>query len=102
MLTPIHMSTLYLCCCSVLALFVLMIRRPPRSTRTDTLFPYTTLCRSQCAVPSSVRDGRKRRGRDLLHAQAGPGWKDHRSRIDRDIFVSRGRIASLAVLATDA
>src|SRR3546814_19974760 len=24
----------------------LMIRRPPRSTRTDTLFPYTTLCRS--------------------------------------------------------
>src|SRR3546814_16878147 len=25
----------------------LMIRRPPRSTRTDTLFPYTTLFRSQ-------------------------------------------------------
>src|SRR3546814_3232987 len=24
-----------------------MIRRPPRSTRTDTRFPYTTLCRSQ-------------------------------------------------------
>src|SRR3546814_6471172 len=24
-----------------------MIRRPPRSTRTDTLFPYTTLCRSE-------------------------------------------------------
>src|SRR3546814_3297413 len=29
--------------------FVLMIRRPPRSTRTDTLFPYTTLFRSQMA-----------------------------------------------------
>src|SRR3546814_8007223 len=28
-------------------LFFLMIRRPPRSTRTDTLFPYTTLFRSQ-------------------------------------------------------
>src|SRR3546814_20262065 len=27
-------------------MFFLMIRRPPRSTRTDTLFPYTTLCRS--------------------------------------------------------
>src|SRR3546814_4676260 len=27
--------------------FVLRIRRPPRSTRTDTLFPYTTLFRSQ-------------------------------------------------------
>src|SRR3546814_16851888 len=29
-----------------LLLFFLMIRRPPRSTRTDTLFPYTTLFRS--------------------------------------------------------
>src|SRR3546814_19499670 len=28
------------------ALFFFMIRRPPRSTRTDTLFPYTTLFRS--------------------------------------------------------
>src|SRR3546814_20046456 len=27
-----------------------MIRRPPRSTRTDTLFPYTTLFRSRCAL----------------------------------------------------
>src|SRR3546814_13511760 len=30
--------------------FFLMIRRPPRSTRTDTLFPYTTLFRSQYFV----------------------------------------------------
>src|SRR3546814_4444314 len=29
--------------------FFLMIRRPPRSTRTDTLFPYTTLFRSMLA-----------------------------------------------------
>src|SRR3546814_4755688 len=29
-----------------------MIRRPPRSTRTDTLFPYTTLFRSICATPT--------------------------------------------------
>src|SRR3546814_18204578 len=29
--------------------FFLMIRRPPRSTRTDTLFPYTTLFRSRQA-----------------------------------------------------
>src|SRR3546814_938126 len=28
------------------SVFFLMIRRPPRSTRTDTLFPYTTLFRS--------------------------------------------------------
>src|SRR3546814_16850416 len=33
---------------SAVAYFVfLMVRRPPRSTRTDTLFPYTTLFRSQ-------------------------------------------------------
>src|SRR3546814_12113473 len=32
--------------------FFLMIRRPPRSTRTDTLFPYTTLCRSH--LPSKL------------------------------------------------
>src|SRR3546814_10878800 len=31
---------------SILIFFFLMIRRPPRSTRTDTLFPYTTLFRS--------------------------------------------------------
>src|SRR3546814_2250261 len=39
-----------------------MIRRPPRSTRTDTLFPYTTLFRS----PRGVRPGNrlpKRRSR---------------------------------------
>src|SRR3546814_16243127 len=30
----------------LIVIFVLMIRRPPRSTRTDTLFPYTTLFRS--------------------------------------------------------
>src|SRR3546814_5544332 len=32
--------------CYVVCFFFLMIRRPPRSTRTDTLFPYTTLFRS--------------------------------------------------------
>src|SRR3546814_1442971 len=31
--------------------FFLMIRRPPRSTRTDTLFPYTTLFRSSRSSP---------------------------------------------------
>src|SRR3546814_20663564 len=30
--------------------FFLMIRRPPRSTRTDTLFPYTTLFRSRLVL----------------------------------------------------
>src|SRR3546814_10128704 len=40
--------------------FFLMIRRPPRSTRTDTLFPYTTLFLS---VPPS-----------LVKAMIAPGW----------------------------
>src|SRR3546814_5329924 len=31
----------------LIRIFFLMIRRPPRSTRTDTLFPYTTLFRSR-------------------------------------------------------
>src|SRR3546814_20718288 len=31
-----------------------MIRRPPRSTRTDTLFPYTTLFRSIGAMPEAA------------------------------------------------
>src|SRR3546814_21027943 len=35
-----------LVCAVCLLFFFLMIRRPPRSTRTDTLFPYTTLFRS--------------------------------------------------------
>src|SRR3546814_18434482 len=32
-----------------------MIRRPPRSTRTDTLFPYTTLFRSATIAPHETR-----------------------------------------------
>src|SRR3546814_6932886 len=34
--------------------FFLMIRRPPRSTRTDTLFPYTTLFRSVMPRPRTA------------------------------------------------
>src|SRR3546814_19863766 len=48
------------CCCyvvsvviySILFVFFLMILRPPRSTRTDTLFPYTTLFRSTLTAES--------------------------------------------------
>src|SRR3546814_1608185 len=45
-----------------------MIRRPPRSTRTDTLFPYTTLFRSRRA---QLR--RPRRPGAAVAAAAGPG-----------------------------
>src|SRR3546814_19319525 len=49
-----------------------MIRRPPRSTRTDTLFPYTTLFRSNALVHRPVR-ARQRRvefGLDIAARQA--------------------------------
>src|SRR3546814_13370011 len=66
--------------------FLLMIRRPPRSTRTDTLLPYTTLFRSA---------GGPGRGRDRLRA-------DHhrpqgvRLRAHRDVLPAGGRYAELA------
>src|SRR3546814_16909977 len=37
--------------CLHVVLFFLTIRRPPRSTRTDTLFPYATVCRSVALHP---------------------------------------------------
>src|SRR3546814_10557937 len=57
--------------------FFLMIRRPPRSTRTDTLFPYTTLFRSYqhpSAAEMPVRCGsgyrnRRRPAKGLLSAR---------------------------------
>src|SRR3546814_3289801 len=55
-----------------------MIRRPPRSTRTDTLFPYTTLFRS-------VRTGGRRRTavhrrRAGVHGAGPRGGSLHRAR----------------------
>src|SRR3546814_1999591 len=47
-----------------------MIRRPPRSTRTDTLFPYTTLFRSLSA--GAGRDYRRRR--EPAHSQLDHLW----------------------------
>src|SRR3546814_9018658 len=57
-----------------------MIRRPPRSTRTDTLFPYTTLCRSPWRRPaapehaqfSRARFGRPDSGRSTVVANDRP------------------------------
>src|SRR3546814_15807166 len=51
-----------------------MIRRPPRSTRTDTLFPYTTLFRSgNIVVHLAASEALKRfRVIDLTQVRAGP------------------------------
>src|SRR3546814_17890663 len=48
-----------------------MIRRPPRSTRTDTLFPYTTLFRS----PQGTLFGRNTVGGALLIDPVAPGYR---------------------------
>src|SRR3546814_14033562 len=56
-----------------------MIRRPPRSTRTDTLFPYTTLFRSlertapldEHATPRGARDARQDGARRRNRERAG-------------------------------
>src|SRR3546814_15471560 len=53
-----------------------MIRRPPRSTRTDTLFPYTTLFRS---------------GRDRTAQQPGP--KEYRAAGDGEDLATLGELA---------
>src|SRR3546814_3342674 len=62
--------------------FVLMIRRPPRSTRTDTLFPYTTLFRSGAGAPSPRRR-RRRQHRDTA-ADAGLAGRPPHRREDGD------------------
>src|SRR3546814_17157583 len=65
------------CICCVCLFFFLMIRRPPRSTRTDTLFPYTTLFRSagqdaplvvgEAAAAMFIGHAGDRRGRSEEH-----------------------------------
>src|SRR3546814_14730949 len=50
----------------MLLLFFLMIRRPPRSTRTDTLFPYTTLFRSRLPSTSQCHRPKAARGHSRL------------------------------------
>src|SRR3546814_6611853 len=70
---------------SVFTFFFLMIRRPPRSTRTDTLFPYTTLFRS------TAFDGVIAEARNLMAEEAA------RRRVRMDIDVE----SNLPLLAFD-
>src|SRR3546814_1515896 len=53
-----------------------MIRRPPRSTRTDTLFPYTTLFRSREELVID-EDGRRAQGRRAPPAAARADRRPH-------------------------
>src|SRR3546814_4889207 len=53
-------------------IFFLMRRRPPISTRTDTLFPYTTLFRSREKGPISAEQPAASRARSRSWATGGP------------------------------
>src|SRR3546814_20370901 len=57
-----------------------MLRRPPRSTRTDTLFPYTTLFRSE------QRAGLQARLRDLARTIQDPDVSRQYVQTFRDLF----------------
>src|SRR3546814_3446628 len=73
--------------CSV---FVLMIRRPPRSTRTDTLFPYTTLFRSRLRYPRKKR--MRPSARIPIVVSQPDGTADHQDIHHLQGAISAGRI----------
>src|SRR3546814_12709223 len=85
----------YIVLCVLFCFFFLMIRRPPRSTRTDTLFPYTTLFRSASAgqgaaggIPVGIRNnGRMRAIRSRI---ASSGWRseEHTSELQSLMRIS--------------
>src|SRR3546814_19441176 len=74
-----------------------MILRQPRSTRTDTLFPYTTLFRSlKLLMEARVRLFRERQGVKLLVVGGGPEKERLVAQVDRlgigDQVVFTGRV----------
>src|SRR3546814_11932161 len=65
--------------------FFLMIRRPPRSTRTDTLFPYTTLFRSQRTLWFDI----DKNGTPRLRQRAA---KQRRDAIAADVYRAKSAV----------
>src|SRR3546814_13867019 len=65
-----------------------MIRRPPRSTRTDTLFPYTTLFRSPRPHVDRQRPGERRRCQGLVRSPARRTVEPCRDPQGRDAVVA--------------
>src|SRR3546814_4729855 len=77
-----------------------MIRRPPRSTRTDTLFPCTTLFRSAVSAGGPARRRRRR-----APARTAPGARRRGARArhdaDRGVPAVRGRAVAVDAVAGD-
>src|SRR3546814_18265807 len=82
-------------------LFFLMIRRPPRTTRTDTLFPYTTLFRSvDAAAFLGARAVREDRLRQRRRADAARGrGRTHHAVSDRALYDPDGSGCGRALAA---
>src|SRR3546814_19417140 len=70
---------------SLFDFFFLMIRRPPRSTRTDTLFPYTTLFRSSWAASAWAR---KRCSRSIRASYTPRRSEEHTSELQSLMRIS--------------
>src|SRR3546814_1413878 len=68
-----------------------MIRRPPRSTRTDTLFPYTTLFRSAYSLDRGGDAHFRPRG-DPRHSPPAPGRRGHRLPVRRAPHLATRRV----------
>src|SRR3546814_6401375 len=69
-----------------------MIRRPPWSTRTDALFPYTTLCRSPAAARSGLDQHRITDSLGDLARLVAIGHRAGRARNDRQAERDRGAL----------
>src|SRR3546814_5843491 len=69
--------------------FFLMIRRPPRSTRTDTLFPYTTLFRSPARISrtSCSRSSAPRKAASVMRGSASRS-EEHTSELQSLMRIS--------------
>src|SRR3546814_8229740 len=73
----------------IVIIFFLMIRRPPRSTRTDTLFPYTTLFRSVAARIAMGRGGQQPEY-DIYPRELTEPWTDRRFGVGEALYASLG------------
>src|SRR3546814_8785817 len=78
-----------------------MIRRPPRSTRTDTLFPYTTLFRSARRDPRGIRARvrSRRTPQPPLHRVRGRRTKQRDARPDHCRTARRERAGTKVFMA---
>src|SRR3546814_8393034 len=73
-----------------------MIRRPPRYTRTDTLFPYTTLVRSRQAVTQAIETQQQ------FDLTRGKNATDMKMTIDAMDLMASGRVTGFGLMSSDS